>query len=237
MGSLSSLFSKNKELSRSIKNLLGFTPKNIALYELAFRHKSVAREIRVGVKDSNERLEFLGDAVLGTIVANYLFGKFPFKDEGFLTELRSKIVSRAYLNKLALKIGIDKLIQYDESNRLYKSICGDTFEALIGAVFLDKGFAFTEKIVLNRIIKFHVDIDELEKLEVNFKSKLINWAQRNRKSINFDAREDNSNERQRLYYVTAYLDDEAIGEGVGYSKKAAEQAAAENACNVLLEEA
>lgn len=237
MGSLSSLFSKNKELSRSIKNLLGFTPKNIALYELAFRHKSVAREIRDGVKDSNERLEFLGDAVLGTIVANYLFGKFPFKDEGFLTELRSKIVSRAYLNKLALKIGIDKLIQYDESNRLYKSICGDTFEALIGAVFLDKGFAFTEKIVLNRIIKFHVDIDELEKLEVNFKSKLINWAQRNRKSINFDAREDNSNERQRLYYVTAYLDDEAIGEGVGYSKKAAEQAAAENACNVLLEEA
>ena len=237
MGSLSSLFSKNKELSRSIKNLLGFTPKNIALYELAFRHKSVAREIRDGVKDSNERLEFLGDAVLGTIVANYLFGKFPFKDEGFLTELRSKIVSRAYLNKLALKIGIDKLIQYDESNRLYKSICGDTFEALIGAVFLDKGFAFTEKIVLNRIIKFHVDIDELEKLEVNFKSKLINWAQRNRKSINFNAREDNSNERQRLYYVTAYLDDEAIGEGVGYSKKAAEQAAAENACNVLLEEA
>lgn len=237
MGSLTSIFSRNKDLTRSIKNLLGFTPGNIALYELAFRHKSVAREIRGGVKDSNERLEFLGDAVLGTIVANYLFGKFPFKDEGFLTELRSKIVSRAYLNKLALKIGVDKLIQYDESNRLYKSICGDTFEALIGAVFLDKGFAFTEKVVFNRIIKFHVDIDELEKLEVNFKSKLINWAQRNRKSINFDAREDNSNERQRLYYVTVYIDDEAIGEGVGYSKKAAEQAAAENACNVLLEEA
>ena len=171
---------------------MGFRPKNISLYELAFRHRSVAKEIRDGVKDSNERLEFLGDAVLGAIVANYLFSKFPFKDEGFLTELRSKMVSRVYLNKLALKIGIDKLVQYDESNRLYKSICGDTFEALIGAIYLDKGFDFTEKVVLNRIIRFHVDIDELEKQELNFKSKVINWAQRNRKSISFDAREDNS---------------------------------------------
>lgn len=213
---------------------MGFRPKNISLYELAFRHRSVAKEIRDGVKDSNERLEFLGDAVLGAIVANYLFSKFPFKDEGFLTELRSKMVSRVYLNKLALKIGIDKLVQYDESNRLYKSICGDTFEALIGAIYLDKGFDFTEKVVLNRIIRFHVDIDELEKQELNFKSKVINWAQRNRKSISFDAREDNSDERQRLYHVTVYIDDEAMGTGTGFSKKSAEQSASESACNNLL---
>ncbi|MEX1189067.1 MAG: ribonuclease III [Bacteroidia bacterium] len=236
MSLLSSLLSNRRDLHRSINNLLGFWPKNIALYELAFRHRSVAKEIREGVKDSNERLEFLGDAVLGAIVANYLFSKFPFKDEGFLTELRSKIVSRAYLNKLALKIGLDKLIQYDDSNKLYKSICGDTFEALIGAIYLDKGFDFTEKLILNRIIRFHVDIDELEKLEVNFKSKIINWAQRNRKSISFDAREENPPDKQRLYYVTVFVDDEAAGEGVGFSKKSAEQAASENACNLLLED-
>ena len=234
MSLFSAYFSKKRDLHRSIHNILGFRPKNISLYELAFRHRSVAKEIRDGVKDSNERLEFLGDAVLGAIVANYLFSKFPFKDEGFLTELRSKMVSRVYLNKLALKIGIDKLVQYDESNRLYKSICGDTFEALIGAIYLDKGFDFTEKVVLNRIIRFHVDIDELEKQELNFKSKVINWAQRNRKSISFDAREDNSDERQRLYHVTVYIDDEAMGTGTGFSKKSAEQSASESACNNLL---
>ncbi len=202
---------------------------------MAFRHRSVAREIRVGVKDSNERLEFLGDAVLGAIIADYLFARFPFKDEGFLTELRSKMVSRAYLNKLAMKIGIDKLIRYDESNRLYKSICGDTFEALVGAIYLDKGFDFTEKFVLNRIVRFHVDIDELEKQEVNFKSKLINWAQRNRMTVYFDAREENG-DRQKLYYVTVLVNSEAKGEGVGYSKKSAEQAASEQACNELIKE-
>lgn len=236
MSFISAYFSKKRDLYRSIQNLFGFRPRNIAVYELAFRHRSVAKEIRDGVKDSNERLEFLGDAVLGAIVANYLFSKFPFKDEGFLTELRSKMVSRVYLNKLALKIGIDKLIQYDESNRLYKSICGDTFEALIGAIYLDKGFEFTEKLVLNRIIRFHVDIDELEKQELNFKSKVINWAQRNRKSISFDAREDNSEERQRMYHVTVYIDDEAMGSGTGFSKKSAEQAASESACNNLIDD-
>jgi ribonuclease-3 len=235
VGFLSYLFTPNKTLYKSIHNLFGFAPGNIALYEMAFRHRSVAREIREGVKDSNERLEFLGDAVLGAIVANYLFARFPFKDEGFLTELRSKMVSRVYLNKLAIKMGIDKLVQYDESNRLYKSICGDTFEALIGAIYLDKGFDFTEKFVLERVIRFHVDIDELEKQEVNFKSKLINWAQRNRKSIYFDAREENG-DRQKLYYVTVLIDDKAMGEGVGYSKKTAEQAASEIACNVVIAE-
>ncbi len=236
MSFLSAQFSKQRALHRSIRNLLGFWPGNIRLYEQAFRHRSVAREIRAGVKDSNERLEFLGDAVLGAVIANYLFKKFPFKDEGFLTELRSRMVSRIYLNKLALKIGIDKLIQYDDSNRLYKSICGDTFEALIGAIYLDKGFEFTEKIILQRIIRFHVDMEELENQDLNFKSKLINWAQRQRKSIIFDAREETSNERQKLYYVTVLIDNEAKGEGVGYSKKTAEQAASENACALMVNE-
>jgi len=225
--------SSQRALYRSIHNLLGFWPKNISLYEQAFRHRSVAKEIREGVKDSNERLEFLGDAVLGTIVANFLFSKFPFKDEGFLTELRSRMVSRVYLNKLAIKIGLDKLIQYDDSNKLYKSICGDTFEALVGAIYLDRGFKFTEGIILKRIIKYHVDIDELESQDLNFKSKLINWAQRNRKSIQFDAREETNSDRQRVYYVSVLIDEVSFGEGLGFSKKAAEQSAAEAACNQL----
>jgi ribonuclease-3 len=233
---LSSFFSTNRKLSRSIRNLLGFWPGNIRLYEQAFRHRSVAKEIRAGVKDSNERLEFLGDAILGAAIANFLFRKFPYKDEGFLTELRSRMVSRTYLNKLSLKIGIDKLIQYNETNRLYKSICGDTFEALIGAIYLDKGYRFTEQIILERIIRFHVDMDELENQDLNFKSKLINWAQRERKTIVFDAREDSQNDSQRLYYVTVLIDNESKGEGVGYSKKTAEQAAAENACTLLFSE-
>jgi len=226
------IFSRDRKLYQSIRNLLGFWPGNIRLYEQAFRHRSVAKEIRTGVKDSNERLEFLGDAVIGAVIANYLFRKFPYKDEGFLTEMRSKMVSRVYLNKLALKIGIDKLIQYDPSNRLYKSICGDTFEALIGAVYLDKGFRFTEKILLQRIIRFHVDMDDIESQDLNFKSKLINWAQRGRKNISFDAREEN-NDKQKLYYVTVLIDNEPKGKGVGYSKKAAEQSAAEIACATI----
>lgn len=233
MNILIAQLSSQRALYRSIHNLLGFWPKNISLYEQAFRHRSVAKEIREGVKDSNERLEFLGDAVLGTIVANFLFSKFPFKDEGFLTELRSRMVSRVYLNKLAIKIGLDKLIKYDDSNKLYKSICGDTFEALVGAIYLDRGFKFTEGIILKRIIKYHVDIDELESQDLNFKSKLINWAQRSRKSIQFDAREETNSDRQRVYYVSVLIDEVSFGEGLGFSKKAAEQSAAEAACNQL----
>jgi ribonuclease III len=226
-------FSSKRQLYQQIKNLLGFWPGNIRLYEQAFTHRSVAREIREGVKDSNERLEFLGDAVLGTVVAKFLFVKFPYKDEGFLTELRSRMVSRAYLNKLAIKIGIEKLIQYDPSNRLYKSICGDTFEALVGAVYLDKGFDFTEKMLLNRIIRFHVDVEELENQDLNFKSKLINYTQKTRKSILFDAREELNGDKQKLYYVTVLVNEKICGEGVGFSKKAAEQAAAENAWTAM----
>ena len=226
-------FSPHQKRFIQIKNLLGFWPSNIRLYELAFTHSSVAREVREGVKDSNERLEFLGDAVLGAIVARFLFTKFPYRDEGFLTEMRSRIVNRTYLNKLALKIGLDKLIQYDASHRMYKSICGDTFEALIGAVYLDKGYNFTEKIILERIIRFHIDLEELEQQELNFKSRLINFVQRNRQSIVYDAREEIGNERQKRYHVTLFIDEKPVADGIGYSKKAAEQAASEQAWAIL----
>lgn len=213
--------------------MLGFYPRNINLYLLAFRHRSVATEIKDGIKNSNERLEFLGDALLGCIVAEYLFSRFPFKDEGFLTEMRAKIVSRAYLNNLALKIGIDQLVQYNNSAKNYKSIYGDTFEALVGAIYLDKGYQFTRKLLLERIIKYYVDVEELETQELNFKSKLINWAQKHKKSIFFESIEHVASDKQRYYEVTVLIDNEPMGHAQGLSKKAAEQSAAESACAII----
>jgi ribonuclease-3 len=202
---------------------------------LAFRHKSIAIEIKDGVKNSNERLEFLGDALLGSIVAEYLFSRFPLKDEGFLTEMRSKIVSRVYLNRLALKMGVDQLVQYNQNAKVYKSIYGDTLEALIGAIYLDKGFRFTRKLILERIVKYYIDVEDLQNQELNFKSKLINWAQKNKKSIFFDAKELIAADKQRYFEVTVLIDDKALGSAKGLSKKAAEQSAAESACAILFE--
>src|SRR5436305_3000598 len=138
--------SPNRKHVKILKNLLGFVPGNLSLYKLAFRHKSVAQNIKKGVKNSNERLEFLGDAVLGSVVAEVLFKLYPYEDEGFLTELRSKIVNRANLNQLARKMGFEALIEYDNrmvGNTRQGSLLGDAFEALIGAVYLDKGYEFT----------------------------------------------------------------------------------------------
>ena len=139
-------FSKEKSLAFNVKNLTGNFPGNINLYKQAFRHKSVSYEIFNGSRVSNERLEYLGDAVLSLVVADYLFRKYPFKDEGYLTLMRSKIVSRANLNKLSEKLGIDKLIMHDnDSSSVYRSIKGDAFEAFIGAIYIDKGYKSTYK--------------------------------------------------------------------------------------------
>src|SRR5690606_34947298 len=169
--------SPQKAYFKKLKNILGFVPGNVRLYQMAFRHKSVAKPIKEGVKNSNERLEFLGDAVLGSVVAELLFKLYPYKDEGFLTEMRSKIVSRANLNQLSRKLGFNELIEFDARMISYPnkqgSLLGDAFEALIGAVYLDKGYKFTREFLLSRIIKPHVDIHTLEITETNFKSRLI----------------------------------------------------------------
>ena len=138
------MFSGDKELYTAIRNIFGYYPGNISLYKLAFRHKSVAVELSNGSRVSNERLEYLGDAILGAIVAEHLFKLFPYKDEGFLTEMRSKIVSRVQLNKLSQKLGIDNLIQVNtESGNVYRSMKGDAFEAFVGALYMDKGYDFS----------------------------------------------------------------------------------------------
>lgn len=220
-------FSNEKPFYEAIKNIFGFYPENIFLYKLAFRHKSQAEELHDGIRVSNERLEFLGDTVLSTVVADYLFRMFPFKDEGFLTEMRSKIVSRVQLNKLSLKLGIDQLIIHaQDNNTVYKSIRGDAFEAIIGAMYLDKGFKFTRKVLINRVIKNNFDINELIATDVNFKSKLIEWAQKEKKSLEFAVIQEVGTGYHKQYIVDVIVNQEVAGTGRDYSIKGAEQNAA-----------
>ncbi len=213
---------------------MGFYPNNLSVYKLAFSHRSNAEEHPSGLKLSNERLEYLGDAILGAVVAELLFKKFPFKEEGFLTEMRSKIVNRENLNKLALKLGIDHyMIGSIDPAAKSRSVYGDAFEALIGAVYIDKGYEVTRKLILHRFIKHHIDVEELEQLEKNFKSKLINWGQRERKNVEFEFLEEVDNGGKRLLRVRVLVDQAEFARGEDYSKKRAEQIAAQRACEAL----
>ncbi|MFZ4562255.1 MAG: ribonuclease III [Bacteroidales bacterium] len=221
-------FSSDKQLKQAIKGILGYKPGNVFLYHLAFLHKSVTQETQNGIRINNERLEFLGDAILDAVAADFLFKTFPTRDEGFLTEMRSKIVSRVMLNRLSQKMGIDQLIQLDGSpTGTFRSYKGDAFEALIGAMYLDKGYDFTRKIILERIIKNFFNIDELVNQEVNFKSKIIEWAQREKKQAQFNVVEEVGSGYKKQYVVELIVDGEAIARGQDYSIKRAEQNAAE----------
>jgi ribonuclease-3 len=226
--------SNEKHFYEAIKNIFGFYPENIFLYKLAFRHKSQSEVLLNGIRVSNERLEFLGDTVLSTVVADHLFRMFPFKDEGFLTEMRSKIVSRAQLNKLSLRLGIDQLIIHtQEKNNVYRSIKGDAFEAIIGAIYLDKGFEFTRKVLINRVIKNNFDLNELIATDVNFKSKLIEWAQKEKRTLEFVVVQEVGAGYHKQYVVDVLINNEVVGTGRDYSIKGAEQNAAMKAVEQL----
>lgn len=229
--------SPQRKYVKSLKNLLGFVPGNLSLYRLAFRHKSVAVVVKNGAKNSNERLEFLGDAVLGSVVAEVLFKRYPYKGEGFLTEMRSKIVSRSNLNALARKLGFDELVEFDSRmvnfQNKQSSLLGDAFEALVGAVYLDKGYNFTRDFLINRIIKPHVDINTLEQTETNFKSKLIEWCQRHGKDVSFEQVANATGDSSKLFTIQTVIDGENFGIGRDYNKKNAEKLAAEKTCEAL----
>ena len=239
MGSLNNLFKKSyssdQKLVDAINNIFGFTPKNIAPYKLACRHRSMAQTCANGNRISNERLEFLGDAILGSIIAEYLFKKFPYKDEGFLTEIRSRIVSRTNLNNLSRRLGLNQLIKTHNDKKTGTSIPGDAFEAFIGAIYLDKGYEFTKEVIIRKIMSYHIDIDELITTEVNFKSKLIEWGQKNKKEINFNlVKEEDVNNKYKIYLIEVEVDNEKLGVGEDYSIKKAEQTAAKIACEKLI---
>ncbi len=223
--------SQEKRLIHSLRNLLGFYPRNIAVYELAFSHRSMAKETAQGISLSNERLEFLGDAVLGAVVADMLFKRFPYRDEGFLTEMRSRIVSRENLKLLAIKIGINEFLQTDAGPGTYRSMYGDAFEALIGAIYLDRGYGQAQKFILQRIIRHHVDLNEIEQTENNFKSRILNWGQKEKHTVVFEVVEEDA--KSRLIKIRLLVDQQEVATGTDFVKKKAEQIAAEAACKVL----
>ncbi|MBQ3739401.1 MAG: ribonuclease III [Bacteroidales bacterium] len=227
---------EEKALSEYFHNILGFRPKNIALYQLAFTHKSKSDETVGGYHLSNERLEYLGDAVLSTAVADFLFKTYPTQPEGFLTEMRSRIVSRASLNKLSQKLGFEEYLKYtpdNSNNTSFRSIGGNAFEALVGAIYLDRGFDFTKHILIDRIIKVHIDLDQLQQTDVNFKSKLLEWSQKNKRHLVFKLLDDNTDNRRHLYHVQVFIDGQSYGEAQDFSIKGAEQLAAEKTWNML----
>jgi ribonuclease-3 len=225
---------KDKVLVAAIQNIAGFTPSNLELYRLATMHSSIAKENGRGYKESNERLEYLGDAILGAAVADFLFKKFPFKPEGFLTEIRSRIVNREALNLLARKIGVANIVQFDQKNaHLQQVILGNTLEAIVGAIYLDKGYIRTRKFVIDKLINPNYDVDDLVNSDSNFKSKIIEWAQREGKDVKFEILNVKKARNHKEFTAQVLVDNEAKGTGYGNSKKKAEQDAAFKTCEML----
>jgi ribonuclease-3 len=225
---------KDKMLVAAIQNIAGFKPSNLELYRLATVHSSIAKENGSGYKESNERLEYLGDAILGAAVADFLFKKFPFKPEGFLTEIRSRIVNREALNLLARKIGVANIVQFDQKNaHLQQVILGNTLEAIVGAIYLDKGYIRTKKFVIDKLINPNYNVDDLVNSDSNFKSKIIEWAQREGKDVKFEILNVKKGRNHKEFTAQVLVDNEAKGTGYGNSKKKAEQDAAFKTCEML----
>ena len=215
---------------------IGFVPGNKGLYRLALLHKSASTQTKSGVVLNYERLEFLGDAVLGAIVAELLYKFFPNKDEGFLTRVRSKVVSRESLNELAINIGLDKAVVAKSDISKNKHVYGDVFEAFIGAMFLDQGFARTKRFIEKFIFPNFFDIKDLVTVDTNYKSRLIEWGQKNKVDLQFNT-EETSRGRKNKFSCKISIGTELKGKGVGSSKKEAEQNAAERAIVLLNQEA
>ena len=216
-----------KSKKNTLKDILGFRPKNLSLYEQAFVHKSILNESDEGfLRESNERLEFLGDAILGAVVAQYLFLKYPKCNEGELTKFRSKIVNRRFLNQLAIDIGLDVFIETSANTKRSKSIFGDAFEAFIGAIFLDKGYKACKNFIIDMVIKEYIDIETLINQESDYKSKLIEWIQKNKSSYTFNTIEVEI-DGIKNYKTSLLINKKVKSEGSGSSKKAAEQQAAQ----------
>ncbi len=226
---------KDKKLATSIQMLLGSKPLNLSLYRLALTPAGLGEETDKGFRKSNERLEFLGDAILGAVIAEYLFKKYPYREEGFLTETRSKLVNRETLNEVGIKIGLKKTLQQVIDNRQFvgnKSLYGDILEAFLGAVYLDRGYAFSKKLILQRIL-IHLDLEGMVTTVSNHKSKLIEWSQREGNQVEFQVVQVNSNQRYKEFIVAIVVNGESIAQGKGETKKKAEQEASKNACEHL----
>ena len=209
-------------------DVLGFVPGNITIYKLAFSHKSSQNEKSI-LSQNNERLEYLGDAVLGTIVAEYLFKKYPDSNEGFLTKMRSKIVKRKTLNRICDKMELDGVLQEFNNTRLSRSMLGNAVEALVGAIYLDAGYAFTQKYIVENILRRYLDIHELENYDDNYKSQLLEWCQKHGKTISYKLISRYKFEKRDRFKVGVFINNQRVATADDFNKKSAEQAASEKA--------
>ena len=223
-------FGRNKSYYRLIDDMFGFIPNNIELYKLALVHKSASIDVG-GRAINNERLEFLGDAVIESITSDYLFIEYPDYDEGKLTKLRSKLVSRQSLNAIACKLGLDKQIVCCRSvNATQKHVFGDAFEAMMGAIYLDQGYNFANRLLINNIYATKLSLDEVDETETDFKSRLIEWGQKNHHTVVFRTKGTPTGAgATRSFHCTVLVDNLEVGHGIGSSKKEAEQRAAQSA--------
>ena len=230
------LKNRGKEPYLSIYKIVGFYPDNIRLYQQAFLHKSSSIEDEQGKWLNNERLEFLGDAILSAVVADIVYEHFQYRREGFLTNTRSKIVSRESMNRMARELGLDHMLQYSFQHPLKEThnsnMLGNALEALIGAIYLDKGFDACYRFVEQVLIKKYIDLDQISQMEVNFKSNLIEWSQKNKFDIAFNVIESYMDGDGNPVFQTAVIlvdTNDTIGIGTGYTKKESQQHAAQMA--------
>lgn len=221
--------SQNPQITAYVKRYFGFTPRRIDLYEQALRHSSVAVRENGGVKNSNERLEYLGDAVLDCIVADYLYNNYPNKTEGDLTKMKAKIVSRRNLNAMGVDVDLPAHLDLNLGGQeVHRSIVGNAFEAIVGAIYLDKGFDFTEKVLIKLLTKHGLNMKV--HMDTDYKSKLHEWCQKEKKSLGFRVLHEEQDAGKTRYVVAVLVNNDEMGMGEGKSKKSAEQLAARQAC-------
>ena len=233
------LFRKDKESYFCFYKILGFYPRNIQLYQQALLHKSTSIRSEKGRPLNNERLEFLGDAILDAIVGDIVYKHFEGRREGFLTNTRSKIVQRETLNKLAVEIGLDKLVKYSTRSSSHNSyMYGNAFEAFIGAIYLDQVYERCKRFMEEKIFKNYIDLDKMSRKEVNFKSKLIEWSQKSKVEVSFELIEQFLDEDYNpMFHTEIRIEGISAGKGTGYSKKESQQNAAQAALKKIKNDA
>jgi len=222
---------RKSEFEKSVDMLIGYPSSKMVLFHTAFNHRS----LKENPSENNERMEFLGDAIISSVVAEYLFKKYPYKGEGFLTEMRSKMVNRQQLNHIAIQMGLKKMTRFNKLDGGLKSsqIFGNTLEALVGAIYLDKQYNFTKKWIIEKMIQPYLFMDELEQIDINIKNKIIGWALKQGKQIDFVLADEKLEGRRRLFTINIVIDGEVITSQKGFTKKDASQLAAQKAIEIL----
>ncbi len=220
--------SQDRDFTERLRTLIGFTPKNLNLFKIAFCHRS-NQQLEFPKIQSNERLEYLGDSILSTVVAEYLFKKYPSQNEGFLTKMRAKIVKRKTLNSVGRKMNLDVFLSELNATDISHSMLGNALEALIGAIYLEKGYTYTHTFITNSLLREYLDVDKIEQWDDNFKSKLLEWAQKNNRHVKYQVVQRFKKDQRDCFKIAVSIDNQQLGEAIEFNKKSAEQQASRQA--------